>query len=51
MSQVALSRVLNGKAGISPYLAARLEQVGAGTTQAWVALQANYELWRTPPHQ
>ena len=41
MSRVALSRVLNGKAGISPDLAVRLEQAGAGTAQAWVAMQAN----------
>ncbi|WP_268630527.1 HigA family addiction module antitoxin, partial [Escherichia coli] len=33
MSRVALSRVLNGKAGISPDLAVRLEQAGAGTAQ------------------
>ncbi|WP_054478730.1 HigA family addiction module antitoxin [Achromobacter sp. 2789STDY5608615] len=44
MSRVALSRVLNGKAGISPDLAVRLEQAGAGTAQAWVAMQANYDL-------
>lgn len=40
MSRVSLSRVLNGKAGISPDLALRLEKAGVGT-----ALQANYELW------
>ena len=46
MSRVALSRVLNGKAGISPDLAVRLEQAGASTAQAWVAMQANYDLWK-----
>lgn len=46
MSRVALSRVLNGKAGISPDLAIRLEQAGASTAQAWIAMQANYDLWR-----
>jgi addiction module HigA family antidote len=34
MSRVALSRVLNGKAGISPDLAIRF----------WMGLQSNYEL-------
>ena len=51
MSRVALSRVLNGKAGISPDLAVRLEQAGAGTTQAWVAMQANYDLWQALQHE
>ncbi|MPT27581.1 MAG: addiction module antidote protein, HigA family [Achromobacter sp.] len=36
MSRVALSRALNGKAGISPALAVRLEQAGASTAQASV---------------
>lgn len=51
MSRVALSRVLNGKAGISPDLAVRLEQAGAGTAQAWVAMQANYDLWQALLHE
>ena len=51
MSRVALSRVLNGKAGISPDLAVRLELAGAGTAQAWVAMQANYDLWQALQHE
>jgi addiction module HigA family antidote len=51
MSRVAMSRVLNGKAGISPDLAVRLEQAGAGTAQAWVAMQANYDLWQALQHE
>lgn len=46
MSRVALSRVLNGKAAISPDLAVRLEQAGASTARAWLAMQANHDLWR-----
>lgn len=46
MSRVALSRVLNGKAGISPDLALRLETAGVSTAQFWINLQANYELWQ-----
>ena len=44
MSRVALSRVLNGRAGISSDLAVRLERAGASTARAWLALQANYDL-------
>jgi addiction module HigA family antidote len=44
MSRVALSRVWNGKAAISPDLAVRLEQAGASTARAWLAMQANQDL-------
>jgi addiction module HigA family antidote len=46
MSRPALSRVLNGRAGISPDLAVRLERAGVGTARVWMQLQANYELSR-----
>lgn len=45
MSRTALSRVLNGKAGISPDLAVRLERIGLSSARFWVNLQANYDLW------
>ena len=50
MSRVALSRVLNGKAAISPDLALRLEQAGSSTARAWLAMQVNYDLWRARQH-
>jgi len=44
MSRVAFSRVLNGKAAISPDLAIRLERAGVSTARAWLAMQSNYNL-------
>ena len=44
LSRIALSRVLNGRAGISPDLAIRLERAGVSTARFWMTLQANYEL-------
>ncbi|MEY2926648.1 MAG: hypothetical protein RL367_1125 [Pseudomonadota bacterium] len=44
MSRVALSRVVNGRAGISPDLAIRLERAGVSTARFWMGLQSNYEL-------
>ncbi|WKL21447.1 HigA family addiction module antitoxin [Agrobacterium tumefaciens] len=44
LSRVALSRVLNGRAGISPDLALRLERAGVSTARAWLAMQSNYDL-------
>jgi addiction module HigA family antidote len=46
MSRTALSRVINGHAGISPDLAIRLERAGVSTARFWMTLQANYELSR-----
>ena len=46
MSRTALSRVLNGKAGISPDLAIQLERAGQSKARFWVNLQANYDLWQ-----
>jgi len=46
MSRTALSRVINGHAGISPDLAVRLERAGVSTARFWMGLQANYELSR-----
>lgn len=44
MSRTALSRVINGHAGISPDLAVRLERAGVSTARFWMTLQSNYEL-------
>ncbi|GFN47179.1 HigA family addiction module antitoxin [Candidatus Regiella insecticola] len=51
ITRVALSRVLNGKAGISPNLALRLEKNGVSTARFWINLQANYDLWRAMQHK
>lgn len=51
MSRPALSRVLNGKAGISSDLAVRLEKAGASSARFWINLQANYDLWKAMQHE
>jgi len=50
MSRVAFSRVLNGKAAVSPDLAIRLELAGVSTARAWLAMQANYDLAQAMMH-
>ena len=42
----ALSRLLNGKAGISPAMALSLERIGWSDASFWMRLQATYELAR-----
>lgn len=40
----ALSRLLNGKAGISPAMALALERLGWSNAAYWMRLQAAFEL-------
>lgn len=47
VSRVSLSRVLHGRAAISPALAVRLELAGVSTARAWLAMQAAYDLAKT----
>ena len=39
-----LSRLLNGKAGVSAHMALALEDIGWGTADHWMRMQASYEL-------
>lgn len=51
MSRVALSRVLNGHAAISPDLAIRLEMAGVSNARTWLAMQAQFDLWQASQRQ
>ena len=42
--QGTLSRLLNGKAGVSANMALALEALGWGTADHWMRMQASYEL-------
>lgn len=50
VTRAALSRVLNGRAAISPMMALRLEAwlglENGGSAEVWVAEQASYDLWQ-----
>ena len=50
VTRAALSRVLNGRAAISPEMALRLEKwlgvKNGGRADVWVAQQAAYDLWQ-----
>ena len=50
VSRVALSRVLNGRAAISPEMALRIEAwLGVergGETRLWLAEQSAYDVWQ-----
>ena len=44
VARPTLSNLLNGKASISPEMAIRLEKAFGGSADAWVRLQAAYNL-------
>jgi antitoxin HigA-1 len=44
VTRTTLSRILNGKAGVSPEMAVRLSKAFGSTTGFWLRLQLNYDL-------
>lgn len=46
ITRVALSRVLNGSAGISAEMDIRLSKALGTTPGVWYGMQANYDLWQ-----
>jgi len=46
ITRVTLSRVLNGKAGISAAMAIRLAAALGTTPELWMNMQSQYDLWR-----
>lgn len=45
VTRVTLSRLLNGKAGISADMALRLSEVLGTTPELWMGMQAQHDLW------
>ncbi|MBS0570534.1 MAG: HigA family addiction module antidote protein [Proteobacteria bacterium] len=45
VTRVALSRVLNGAAGISPDMDLRLSKALNTTPGLWFAMQSDYDMW------
>lgn len=45
ISRVTLSRLINGKAGVSAEMALRLAEAFGTSPELWLKLQMNYDLW------
>lgn len=45
VSRTALSRLLNGHAGISPEMALRLSKLFNTSIEMWINIQAQYDTW------
>jgi addiction module HigA family antidote len=46
VSRGSLSELLNGRNGVSPEMAIRLELAGWGSAESWLRNQLSYDLWR-----
>lgn len=46
VSRVTLSRILNGRAGISADMSLRLSEALGTNPNLWIDLQTQYDLWR-----
>jgi antitoxin HigA-1 len=52
VTRAALSRILNGRAGISPDMAVRLGKWLGQSAESWLRMQMDYDLWQAErrPH-
>lgn len=46
VTRVALSRILNERAGISPDMALRLSEALGTSPELWIGMQSQYDLWQ-----
>ena len=44
VTRPTLSRVINGRGGVSPEMAIRFEKIGWSNAEFWMRLQMNYDL-------
>jgi antitoxin HigA-1 len=51
VTRVALSRVLNGSAGISAEMALRLSDALGTSPELWSGMQSQYDLWLASKHR
>ena len=45
VARANLSAIVNERAGISPEMAVKLSEAFGNTTQFWINLQKNYDVW------
>lgn len=50
VTRTTLSRLLNGKSGISPEMALRLSKFFGNSIEMWINLQAHYDVWQISQH-
>jgi antitoxin HigA-1 len=51
VTRVALSRILNGSAGISADMALKLADALGTSPELWIGMQTQYDLWQASRHR
>ena len=51
VGRVTLSKIINGKSGISPEMAVRLSLALNTSSEMWVNMQSMYDLWQAEKHR
>jgi antitoxin HigA-1 len=51
VTRQALSNLINGRAGISPEMAIRLEKAFGSEAETWLRLQINFDIWNARQHE
>lgn len=51
VTRQALNNLVNGKSGISPEMAIRLDKAFGGSAQVWLGLQMDYDLAQAMRHE
>jgi len=46
VSRKAVSMIVNERKSVTPEMALALEQLGAGSAEFWLSMQANYDLFQ-----
>ncbi|MDH3689470.1 MAG: HigA family addiction module antitoxin [Gammaproteobacteria bacterium] len=47
VSPSTLTRIINMRSGVTPEMALRLSKALGRSTESWLAMQHNYDLWHT----
>lgn len=50
ITRTTLSRLINGKSGISPEMALRLSKFFSNSVEMWLNLQMQYDVWQVQQH-
>lgn len=51
VSRKTLSSIINGKSGISPEMAVRLSIAFDTSSESWINMQSQYDLWQAEQHR
>ncbi|GFO71915.1 antitoxin HigA-1 [Bathymodiolus japonicus methanotrophic gill symbiont] len=51
VSRKTLSKIINGKASVTPEMAVRLSIALGGSAESWIGYQVSYDLWQVKQYK